>query len=171
MVSVYKRTSSKVMCQLNKQTKMDMFWNHLHSLWEKTGWCCGFILVCLPATLTEASESKSTILACFYVFTYLLSLEQYSSIKSLLVFLFFTINYSPKQAYNKKFNTFMMSLGPWANKNKQRQPHSTSEISFAYQVVLFWLPEALAPGLQICSGCWHHLSSPALPQAALPVLQ
>lgn len=39
--------------------------------------------------LVEPYESESPTLASFPIFTYLLGLEQYSTIKSLLVFLFF----------------------------------------------------------------------------------
>ena len=40
--------------------------------------------------LIDAYESESPILASFPISIYLLSLEQYSTIKSLLVFLFFS---------------------------------------------------------------------------------
>lgn len=127
--------------------------------------------------LIDALESDSPTLVSFSIFTSVLSLEQYWTIKSLLVLLFFRINNSRsliKEAYDWRVVPLWCPRASGLIKTGRDRLVSLSDIGWAspYQVVLFWLSEASVPGLQLCSMLyhWHHLPSPALPQVAFVAL-
>lgn len=110
------------------------------------------------------------IASLFSIFTSVLSLEQYWTIKSLLVLLFFRINNSRsliKEAYDCSVVPLWCPRASGLIKTGRDSLVSLSDIGWASpdQVVLFWLSEASVPGLQLCScsitgTTFHHLLCP-----------
>ena len=68
---------------------MDSYQNHLCSFLEENRLVLWVQLGLSLVILIDAYEAESPTLASFPIFICLLSLEQYSTIKSLLIFLFF----------------------------------------------------------------------------------